>query len=145
MKKNISSNDSENITNNKYYYYLNDDSVVSSKVVIRRVKRITKKVYEQRSRFSLIDDFVKEEIRIKISNKKRNRKSIKNFFQMTLLRNDFSDNDKVYLSKKLNKNFSHRERLCKKYHNIFKENYKRIKKLYGNYQEKYRKKLENLV
>ena len=144
-KKKNTFNHSNHSADFKYFYYINDDSVIPSKIVIRRVKRISIRVNRQSQRFTLIDEFVKEEVRIKISKKRRNRNSKKNFFLMTVLRNDMSEINKVHLSKRLNENFSHRERLCKKYQIIFKENYKRIKKLCRNYQDKYRKEIENLV
>jgi hypothetical protein len=143
-RKNVS-NKSKQSADFKYFYYINDDSIIPSKIVIRRVKRLSIRVKKLRQRFTLIDEFVKEEVRIKISKKRRNRNSKKNFFLMTVLRNDMSEINKVHLSKRLNENFSHRERLCKKYQIIFKENYKRIKKLCRNYQDKYRKEIENLV
>ena len=50
---------------------------------------------------------------------------------MKIVRRDFSENGKIFISKKLNKNFSEREKLLEKYNKIFLGRFKEIKKIYG--------------
>jgi hypothetical protein len=121
-----------------HFYYLNDDCDVSSKIVIRRVKRLGKSSHKSRfNRFSLINEYIKEDQRVKVSKKRKNRNGSKRFFEMKIIKHEFTSDDMVFLCKKLNKNFSQRERLFKKYQQIFQASYERIKSLESTVHTKY--------
>jgi hypothetical protein len=89
---------------------------------------------------------VNEEALIKIKKRKRrNKNSTKRFFNLTLVNNDFNYPSKVFLSIKLNKNFSQRERLYDKYERVFKDEKERINSIYKFVEEKYKEKFEKIV